>query len=100
MTTAVTTREETLADALDRKSLELYSKAEWKESRANYEKFGIDVNYYDMQCEVFETLFESEPKLFDGYEWINSEDGMPLWVRPGAEWIPEHELEDDTELLW
>lgn len=94
MTTLTPTREEEFAQELDRKSLELYSKEEWETSRSNYETIGIDIEYYDMQCHAFESLFAEKPDLFDNYQWINSEDGMPLWVRPGVDWIPEHEEDD------
>ena len=95
MTTLTVTREEQFAKELDRVSLELYSQDDWETSRSNYETIGIDIEYYDMQCHALDELFTTKPDLFEGYQWINSEDGMPLWVRPGVDWRPEYEYEDD-----
>lgn len=97
MTTATLTHEEAFSQAIDRKSLELYPKSNWETSRKNYDSLGLDIEYYDMQCATFDALYEEDPALFDGFQWINSEDGMPLWVRPGIDWIPDHELEDDYD---
>ena len=95
MTTATLTREEQFAKELDRKSLELFTPDQWTTSRSNYEQIGIDIEYYDMQCAAFDALFEEKPQLFEDYQWINSEDGMPLWVRPGVDWKPDY-LEEDS----
>ena len=38
------------------------------------------------QEEVFDLAYTEKPYLFDGIEWINSELGVPLWVKPGAIW--------------
>lgn len=52
-----------------------------------------------MQCSVFESLFEDQPELFKDYQWINSEQGMPLWVRPGVEWTLDDEDDDELDYL-
>lgn len=52
---------------------------------------------YMSECFIYETAFERNPEVFGDIRWINNEDGLPLWVRPGVEWIPDYELEDDDE---
>lgn len=39
------------------------------------------------QEEVFDQAYLEKPELFKGIDWINSELGLPLWVRPGVEWV-------------
>ena len=95
MTTTI--QEDKFAKEIDKLSLSLYDKETWTERRETYNKVGIDIPYYDMQCEVFDTLFSQQPDLFVNYQWINDETGMPLWVRPGVEWVPQHELDDDDD---
>lgn len=84
----------TFAKALDQKANELYTKDEWAKRRARYDLVGLDTGYYDMQCETYGAVYDENPDLFEGCEWINSEDGMPLWVRPGTRWIPDYKLDD------
>jgi hypothetical protein len=84
-----------LSQALDNKAQELYSKSEWDARKKIYEDRGIDTVYYDMQCETFNAVYSEQPELFEDYDWINTEDGFPLWVKPGVDWIPEHEIEFD-----
>jgi|TARA_R110002012_G_scaffold201511_1_gene370446 hypothetical protein len=81
-------------DAIERKSQELFSAEEWAQRKASYEKVGIDIIYYDMQSETYNALYDENPSLFEGFQWINSEDGMPLWVRPGVNWVPDYEYDD------
>lgn len=52
---------------------------------------------YDKQQEVFAVAFERDPEAFDGIQFLNDEDGLPLWVRPGYEdqWKSNHEFEDE-----
>jgi hypothetical protein len=38
------------------------------------------------QEEVFDRAYLEKPEVFKGINWINSELGLPLWVRPGVEW--------------
>lgn len=95
MTTATPTHDQSLAKALDDVSYRLYDKSEWEQRNKSYDKFGLDIQLYDMKCSVFETLFDEQPDMFADYQWINDDNGMPLWVRPGVEWIPEYELEDE-----
>ena len=95
MTTTI--QETNFAEALDKMSYALYNEDEWTKHRNKFESVGIDIAYYDMQCEVFDRLYEEQPTLFTNYQWINDETGMPLWVRPGVDWIPQHELEDEYD---
>ena len=78
-------------------SSRLYSKEAWDQRREKYDKVGIDFELYDMKCEVFNRLFDETPDYFNEYQWINDEDGMPLWVRPGVNWVPQHELDDEYD---
>jgi hypothetical protein len=87
-------REQVFALELDQKSSKLYTKHEWEVAERAHKSLGISFEYYEMQCEVFDSLYEDNPGLFDNYQWINAEDGMPLWVRPGVEWIPDYRLDD------
>ena len=89
------TQERTFAKALDKVSSELFDKETWEERRNKFEDVGIDILYYDMQCAVFEKLYEQKPNLFTNYQWINDETGMPLWVRPGVDWVPQQDLDDE-----
>ena len=50
-----------------------------------------------MRCSVLEALFEEQPELFEGSSWMNDDNGMPLWVRPGVTWIPDFELDDEDD---
>lgn len=98
MTTSTKTREQTFAHELDERSKKLFTEHEWNVAQLAYESIGISLEYYEMQCAVFDDLYEDKPDLFTNYQWINAEDGMPLWVRPGVEWIPEHMYEEDYEV--
>jgi hypothetical protein len=84
-----------LESAIDRRSAELYSDDEWQVGLAQFEKIGLSTELYDMRCHVLETVFEESPDLFEGIDWMNDDNGMPLWVRPGVKWIPDFQLEDD-----
>ena len=77
-------------------SFSMYDKDTWDRMNKEAESsFGFEL--YDCKCEVLEALFEKEPELFSDYRWINDESGMPLWVRPGVDWIPQHEIDGDYE---
>lgn len=65
---------------------ELYTEAEWKEAIENDSPLGFE--HFDMLTEVYELAFRREPEAFDSIQWINTEYGMPAWVRPGVEWEP------------
>lgn len=65
---------------------ELYSQDEWKQ--ASEDDKGLQLDHYNMLSEVYTTAFERDPSVFKGIQWINSEYGMPAWVRPGVEWTP------------
>lgn len=82
------------ANALDKKAAQLYSSEEWSSGKNRYEKYGIDSGFYDMQCTTFQAVFDEHPQLFNGFQWIDSEDGMPLWVRPGVNWTPDNHAEE------
>lgn len=84
-----------LFEFVEKISLELYPKEEWDRLNAEQERRTIapfELNI--MREEVYEECFKQKPELFEGVQWINSDEGMPLWVREGVEWIPEHELDD------
>jgi len=56
------------------------------------------VEYEDLLAQVVDACFMREPTLFGSIQWFNTDVGTPLWVRPGAKWIPNHELtKDDLE---
>lgn len=76
------------ANYIDNLSLEVFSKEDWDEA-AKLEGFAKHHALYDMQTEVLETAYFKKPELFENMQWINTEEGLPLWVRPGVEWSPE-----------
>ena len=86
-----------LAAAIDKKAEELFPKEEWDKYQAQYDRIGLCTELYDMRCSVLETLFEEQPELLADIPWINDDNGMPLWVRPGVTWIPDHELDDEED---
>lgn len=73
---------------IDDLSLELYSKEEWDFAKGTDELLGLS-EHYQMSTKVFDVAFERHPELFEGCQWFNNEDGLPLWVRPGVEWVPD-----------
>lgn len=64
---------------------ELYSKSEWEEAEAD----PCFLLKTDMLTNVYDTAFTRNPKAFDNIQWINDDNGMPAWVRPGVEWSPD-----------
>lgn len=75
-----------LAQFIEQKSAELYPKEVWEPLYAKHESIGLCTELYDLRCEVMEACFEERPELFEGIKWVNDDNGMPLWVRPGVEW--------------
>lgn len=65
---------------------ELYTKAEWQEAIDN--DGPLQMTHLEMLSEVYDKAFERDPEAFGNIQWINSEYGMPAWVRPGVEWSP------------
>jgi hypothetical protein len=80
-----------LGEYVEKRSAELYPKEVWDPLEKQYEDIGLCTELYDLRCEVIETCFEEKPELFEGIQWINDANGMPLWVKPGVEW----RLDDD-----
>jgi hypothetical protein len=94
MTTKVTAEE--FGAYVDKVSEELYSPEEWEAQRLIEEQTKLPpLELNGMREHVFSTCFERRPDLFEGIQWINSEYGLPLWVREGVEWRLEDEDEDD-----
>jgi hypothetical protein len=57
---------------------ELYSEEAWSDANAN-DPIALD----SMTTEVYDLAFERDPSKFEGIMWINSENGIPNWIRPG-----------------
>lgn len=76
-----------LVHLIERTSDRLYSKDEWKEADKETET-NVGFKYYDMLSSVYDTAFAEDPSAFEGVYWINSDDGLPVWVRPGVNWQP------------
>lgn len=93
--TSTTLEKTELAEFLDQLKLEMFPAEDWEKYKDRYETVGICTEYYEMQCSVFEEAFERKPELFDGIRWVDTEDGMPLWVRPGENWTSELLTKDD-----
>ena len=66
---------------------ELYTQDEW--SKASEDDSGLNIEHLDMLSTVYSTAFQRDPDSFKGIQWINSDYGIPAWVRPGVEW--EHD---------
>jgi hypothetical protein len=86
---------EELETYIEQVSAELFTAEEWDKYKQQYDQIGLSTDLYEMRWEVLATVFERRPELFDGIQWINDDNGMPLWVRPGVTWIPDFELDDD-----
>jgi hypothetical protein len=84
-----------LEAAIERLAANLYTPDEWQQHISQYEDIGLSTELYDMRCHVLEELYELDPSLFDDINWMNDDNGMPLWVRPGVTWIPSFELDDN-----
>lgn len=76
---------------------ELYGKEDWDAVEKEAENHVIPLEYNSRLEEVYATAFERYPEVFDGAQWINSEEGFPVWVREGVEWVPDHELDEEEE---
>ena len=76
------------SDYVDNLSHKVFPKEQWEEVK-QLEGFAKHHALYDMQTEVLETAFYKRPDLFENMQWINTEEGLPLWVRPGVDWSPE-----------
>lgn len=68
---------------------ELYSDEEWKAVQ-NTDKNHVGMKYFDMLSTVYQAAFERRPEVFKNIHWVNSEEGFPLWVRPGLDWTPSY----------
>jgi hypothetical protein len=83
-----------LATAIEKRSAELFTEDEWRPHIEQCERLGLCTELYDMRCHVIETVYSEQPELFEGVTWMNDDNGMPLWVRPGVTWMPD-QLDDD-----
>lgn len=84
-----------LGTAIDERGLSLYPQEEWDKVNAEYDKRGI---CFELNCMLEDTitdLFGTNPELFEGANWINDDNGLPLWVREGVEWKPDTEVDED-----
>jgi len=84
-----------LEAAVNEQGYKLYPKEEWDKQNAIYEERGINFELNCMLEEALDKTFEVSPELFEGANWFNDDNGLPLWIRPGVEWVPDNELEDD-----
>lgn len=55
------------------------------------------VEYEDLMGQVISACYAREPGIFGSIQWFNTDLGTPLWVRPGVDWIPDHELTKDED---
>jgi hypothetical protein len=93
MTTTIVHQDE-FAELVDQISLELFTKEQWEEAGQFDDLMGTS-DSTDMLCQVLDAAFERNPDVFESIQWINSDYGFPLWVRPGVEWEPENDDDDD-----
>jgi hypothetical protein len=73
-----------LVRLIERIAAEMYSDEEWQKA----EQAGIGMTYNFMLSDVYAAAYEKDPDSFEGVNWVNSEDGLPVWVRPGVNWQP------------
>jgi len=86
-----------LESAIELVSAELYSKSEWAPHLEQFDKIGLSIDLYDMRLEVIAEVYERFPELFEDIEYLNDENGMPLWVRPGVTWTPDLDTTEDDD---
>lgn len=53
------------------------------------------LEYEALVGQIISACYDREPGYFGEIQWFNTDLGTPLWVRPGATWIPNHELTKD-----
>ena len=94
MTTS-TIRTDDFSSYIDQVSLELFTVEDW-DSAKGYDSLLGSTDFNDMVGQVMTTAFERKPELFEGIQWINTDWGFPLWVRPGVTWeMPDEDDDDD-----
>jgi hypothetical protein len=71
-------------DLVEGIAAELYTQSQWEDAIENGSPLNLE--HYEMLQEVYDTAYERDPDAFKGIQWINSDYGMPAWVRPGVEW--------------
>jgi hypothetical protein len=85
---------------LDRRSLEigltLYTQEEWDNAIKESDEKGFSYQHNEMVGDALAATYEQHPDLFEGIDYINTEDGFPLWVREGYDWQPDFYDEDDV----
>ena len=86
-----------LEDAIEQVSAELFTKDEWQAHLSRYEDIGLSIDLYEMRVEVLAEVFERSPDLFNDMAYMNNENGMPLWVRPGVTWTPEQDPDEEDD---
>jgi hypothetical protein len=89
-----TLKKKELTQLIESVRTELFTDEQWEEANQFDSLMGTS-DSSDMLSQVLETAFEREPHAFNNVQWINSEYGFPLWVRPGVEWQTDY---DDDEL--
>lgn len=72
----------------------MHTQQEWEDARDLDSLLG-GIDFNEMLSNVFNKAYEQKPELFAGAQWINNEYGYPLWVRPGVDWVPDDDEEDD-----
>lgn len=77
--------------------LTLYTQEEWDKAIAESEEKGIFFEHNAMVEEALAATFAKHPEVFEGIDYINSDEGLPLWVREGVEWEPESYDDDDDD---
>ena len=70
---------------------EMFTKEEWDQANSDN---AIQFELKDMLSSVYQGSFERNPDVFGDIRWINSDDGFPLWVRPGVNWEPDNAYDD------
>ena len=78
-----------LANEIDAHATRLFPQEEWDKQNAIYDQRGINFELNCMIEDVITDVFTTKPELFEGAQWINDDNGLPLWVRPGVEWVPD-----------
>jgi hypothetical protein len=76
-----------LVHLIERTATDMYSDEEWQQAEHETEA-NIGMTYNLMLSEVYHAAFAEDPTSFEGVNWVNSDEGLPVWVRPGVNWQP------------
>ena len=95
---AIFKQENEFIDFVEAKATELYPESAWNSASALVSGL-LSFEHNLMSSNVFDTCFQERPELFEGINWINSEEDIPLLIRPGFDdqWEAQNLYDDDDD---